>query len=794
MPLPVTYVAFDAQRRVHAYARGSRSVSYPLHTVTVADGAIRKGDTLSAGGRLKMTPDGLGLLWVSDDGTTAQDFFRVDPQTGAAAMNANRFQTFRVCHDLFVTDDSKHVVTACGTVLRSLPGTPEDLTFQATIEGVTRITHLDSHAGSNRLVVIPGADNTGAGTDADTVIRVHDAKFFNFIKTLPLPTFMAGTSAVGTAAHGRHVFVRGDGTRYHVIAAAPTFAGRRPVDAVATLDPDGAAMPAAPLPLPAETSSLAPPVERPQMVHPLAFDIVDADYSASAGRVLVASTQPQSAIHFLDPESGQSESLPVPGPVRRVVVRPDGEVAAVIFNGGVRFIDVATRATIRELSRVSQNLSFAAAPRVLLDGEPERLGWLSLDSRRDQPRGQPVRLRLVLGAGHLHPAGLLPGVRAAATPPDTNQVVNLYEGFDLGLFGDVWSSSGPAVSRFWLLDGDKRLLLDCGRVFQLSEAADRDLRYQGSLDFVDGVSHGTYVRRSIATSRSPASLRSDSSFVSSEGQLVIHDPRTLGLEARLSLAQIPGDSTAPPGAGSCSPPAAGSGFTSWPIPTRSGRPRADRGGPMNGDRVLRPWFCCAALIGRCCWWPAWPARSSDAPDGDAGDATVDRMGAGEAGFDAGRATSPARPALPRLATVPPTRTCRPDAANDSGGRRGGRPCRHRPPARRSTWPSPPARHGGVQRGRGPAGPRCRRRCAGRGARHGASRVAAGVHARPVAGQAQHAGTMVQFSGVADRGRHRGRWPLRPAQHGRRQLRSAVPERRIRGAHPAAHRCAAAARS
>ena len=75
------------------------------------------------------------------------------------------------------------------------------------MEGVSQIRHLDSHAGSSRLVVIPRSDNFA--TEEDTVIRVHDGQFFNFIKTVPLPAFMEGATAVGTAAHGRHVFVRG---------------------------------------------------------------------------------------------------------------------------------------------------------------------------------------------------------------------------------------------------------------------------------------------------------------------------------------------------------------------------------------------------------------------------------------------------------------------------------------------------------------------------------------------------------------------------------------------------------
>ena len=327
-----------------------------------------------------------------------------------------------------------------------------------------------------------------------------------------------------------------------MIAAAATFVGRRPIHAVATLDAEGAQMPvAAPLPLPPESTSFPPVVERPQTVHPLAFDIIDAAYSPSAGRVLVASTQPASAVHFLDPDTGQSEALPLPGPARRVVVRPDGAVAAVVFDGAIRFIEVATRATIRELPRAPMNVSFAAPPRVLLDTATELLSWLSLDTGTTTPAGS------IFGGGQFwvqatftRPGFYLSSGRLQRYP-DGNQTASLYDGFDLGLFNEVHSTSRYCGSRFWLLDGDKRLLLDCARVFQVSETASEDLRYLGSLDRVDRVSHGTYVQSLGRYVSIPGTLRIDGSFVSSEAHLVVHDPRTLGLEARVPLALIPGD-------------------------------------------------------------------------------------------------------------------------------------------------------------------------------------------------------------------------------------------------------------
>ena len=115
---PASEVAYDANGRVHIYTRAVDNVYVPLLILDPATGASTNGaNRANAGGHLRATPDGRRLYWVFDASSSANTFAEIDPGTGAVGPLLNGTGSIAVCHGMFPTDDSAHLITACGTVL-----------------------------------------------------------------------------------------------------------------------------------------------------------------------------------------------------------------------------------------------------------------------------------------------------------------------------------------------------------------------------------------------------------------------------------------------------------------------------------------------------------------------------------------------------------------------------------------------------------------------------------------------------------------------------------------------------
>jgi chitinase len=80
----------------------------------------------------------------------------------------------------------------------------------------------------------------------------------------------------------------------------------------------------------------------------LPFSLVDADYSRSLDRIVIAATLPNQ-LAILDPRSGVSRSVPLTRPPQAVSVAPAGHTAVVLQEGAVSWIDLDSASLIKTL-------------------------------------------------------------------------------------------------------------------------------------------------------------------------------------------------------------------------------------------------------------------------------------------------------------------------------------------------------------------------------------------------------------------------------------------------------------
>jgi hypothetical protein len=231
---------------------------------------------LEGGGHLGATADGTGLFWTGDDQTTADFAARI--VVGRSPLLGNPVAAGpKACHGLFSTDDSRALVTACGTVLGlSATDATADLAPAGVLEGAASVQHVDTVVSKGLAAVILAGD-PAASPPPDGVLRIHATKDFSLVGSIALPVLDTGQEQ--QTPHGRYVFLRKDGARAYVLARRQP--GQSPVDGIAVIDPARAT--ASDLAPTVKTTGSFPhrsglplPVTVPRLAATLSFRVVDA--------------------------------------------------------------------------------------------------------------------------------------------------------------------------------------------------------------------------------------------------------------------------------------------------------------------------------------------------------------------------------------------------------------------------------------------------------------------------------------------------------------------------------------
>jgi hypothetical protein len=545
---PASEVAFDAKGRVHIYTRAVDRVLVPLLILDPATGATTSGaGGVNAGGHLLATPDGTRLFWVLDSSTTEQAFAEIDPDTGGAKLTVSGIG---VCHGLFPTDDSAHLITTCGTVL-DLPKAPGQLPVpHGALDGVTFLQHVDSLLSHGVVVSIGRKDLFGSSNDADVAgfVRVHTGSTFDYLKRIDLPPLVTD-NRVQTPV-GRYVFVRSDGSRYYVLARRDRPMWGPLADGIARLDAEATGQTVTtpiPVPAPPNYDLLPPSVTVPITSVPLAFDVVDVAYSRSLDRLVVVSSSPTSAVLLVDPETGTAETLATPASPSKVFVRADGAVAGVVRSGGVTFLSLQTGASLGEQATTATRVAFGANPLALVGADGDSaLSWIDF------------------AAGTRRSAfSAFFGAVAFATVPGTQSfytAVDAVTSRPLARHEDVATGADPSVDlsmftpdsnvvpscggRVWTSDDGTRLILDCGRTYRLSRTPAQDLVYAGGLDGIVAVADVAYAGPSDRFFVLPSLLLAGETYFSQPGVVTVHDGDALVMRALIDLQATPNTPTA----------------------------------------------------------------------------------------------------------------------------------------------------------------------------------------------------------------------------------------------------------
>jgi hypothetical protein len=539
IPAPATDLAFDAPGRIVVFSRALAQVETQLLIVDPASATVTAAGTLDGAGHVRATADGTGLFWTADAQTTTDFAARVvlgrSPLLGTPVAAGPM-----ACHDLFPADDSRALVTGCGTVLGlSATDVTADLAPAGALAGIEHVQHADTLVAKGLMAVIPAAD-VSAATPPDGVVRLHATKDLSLVGTLPLP-ILDSTDEQQTP-RGRYVFFRADGARAYALARRQP--GQSPVDGIAVLDPGLAGTSAAPTPtlkiagsFP-HRSGLPLPVTAARVAATVTFRVTDAGYSRALDRLVVSSARPMDAVYLVEPATGAALTLATPVSPGAIVVRGDGLVAAVTRAGGVTFLDLQKRALLREVDGPATSVAFGAGSEVLLATDASTSSWLDLDT--GATRAASSTASETPGFATAPGTSRFYSLRGHALVRHDDTIAAADPSFDLAPFVSPETGVKPCATPFWVTDDGSHLVLDCSRAFALSPDRALDLRYLGFLEAVSTLDNVAYAPSTHRFFSVPEVFTFSDGLATGIGRIAVHDDQSMNLTSVIDIGPFPG--------------------------------------------------------------------------------------------------------------------------------------------------------------------------------------------------------------------------------------------------------------
>jgi hypothetical protein len=197
-----------------------------IHTVNISTGVETLGTSwaIYAGTRAKLHPGGT-TIYGADNGLSPSDIEKYDISGGTATYlyDSPYHGDYYMCGDLWMSEDGLRIFTRCGNVFRSSPNryssgtTPEDMTYNGALQGLTLVKHLSHSQTIGMVAAVP--ENTYSSTTADTEVQIFNYEFLTFSSKVTLPSFVV-SSASAYAGHGKYVFYNSSATKYFVVLQA----------------------------------------------------------------------------------------------------------------------------------------------------------------------------------------------------------------------------------------------------------------------------------------------------------------------------------------------------------------------------------------------------------------------------------------------------------------------------------------------------------------------------------------------------------------------------------------------
>jgi hypothetical protein len=537
------------------YVAPARDQWVQLHAVDIATNVEQLGSMFYAGMRIKMHPNGQSL-YGADRGLSPADIqkLNISVHPPASLYGSPYHGEYLMGGDLWLSEDGLRIFTACGNVFRASATQSQDMTYNGNLQGagIGSIGHLSHSQAANKILVVPQRRDYfsgcyGSSTPPDTQVLLLDYEHYTLDHAVALPQFVNSNGSY--TAHGRFVFVNAAGTEFYTIVQANPSSGllydygvvTNPIDPaaapatpVSTSTPTALVASATPTPTPLGSRSFAP------ILHPLAFRVLDAEYSRALDRIVAISEAPN-RLSIYDPVENTSVSVALPRLPRNVSVSPDGFYAAVGHDALISYVDLRQGVLVKTLDVTADAADVVLAGNGKIYVSPVRDQWVQLHAIEIATNVEQLSTGYSIRAGtvyKLHPGGqALYGANRGLSPDDLEKI-NIVTNPPTRLYDSPYHGDYAVCGDLWLSEDGLRIFTACGNVFRASATQSQDMTYNGNLQGA-GLSAIAHLSHSSAADLLLAVPRSCTSYcfgaTSSDTQVFLLDYGHFGLNRRADL-------------------------------------------------------------------------------------------------------------------------------------------------------------------------------------------------------------------------------------------------------------------
>jgi chitinase len=207
---------------VYAFPRSGQWTN--IHTVNLQSGFedLSRIQQLYADTRVVLHPDGQ-FIYGAQNGLIPASIQKFDISKGSVTFIPSMRRSGEdhpACGHLWMSEDGQRLFSKCGNVFRASTAPSEDMKFNGTLQGITRLSAVDHSKRCGKVVAVP----EGAATkDADEVVNQYDDKLLAFEESIKLPRFVFGKQLF--AAHGRFIFTDAQRQIFMVVVEADETSG-----------------------------------------------------------------------------------------------------------------------------------------------------------------------------------------------------------------------------------------------------------------------------------------------------------------------------------------------------------------------------------------------------------------------------------------------------------------------------------------------------------------------------------------------------------------------------------------
>jgi len=207
---------------IYAYPRTDQWESIRCVEIATGTETSSGGYSIYAGTLAKLHPNGTAI-YGADNGLSPSDIEKYDISNGTATLlyDSPYHGDYAMCGNLWIAEDGLRIFTACGNVFRSSAIRSEDMTYNGSLNSLSRIAGLDHSSAANKVVAIPG--NTYLTTNNDITIQFYGYDYLSFQKNITLPMFLVQGKAY--SSHGKFTFFNAAGDSVYVILKADNTSG-----------------------------------------------------------------------------------------------------------------------------------------------------------------------------------------------------------------------------------------------------------------------------------------------------------------------------------------------------------------------------------------------------------------------------------------------------------------------------------------------------------------------------------------------------------------------------------------